>query len=238
MNFGVTKHIANGYMGNIYRQNKLSKQVVNSTFFNALANTSSARDTTQISFEEMWKSQYPNSKYHSVDASRINRDIWCRNDFPSEAFFDDVLDKSVLDWKPNGADKNMADQEVQTRLNSTLGKKSILVPPELEEKMKNNPELAKNVMSKVQGFIETHPVPLGRVSSYLISLDKNGDIAQFRVTSGGGTISEPSKEDLLELINKQKRKVKLRSDYEYLAENAAIERKKYVKETDVRSKYF
>lgn len=89
----------------------------------------------------------------------------------------------------------MADSQVQTRLDSTLGHKSIIVPPELEEKMKNDPELAKRVMNNVENFIATYPTRPGRICSYLISLDENGEIAHFRVTGGGGNISGPTEEE-------------------------------------------
>ena len=49
----------------------------------------------------------------------------------------------------------------------------------LEEKMKNDPELAKKVMANVENFITTYTatsVRPGRVCSWLISLDENGDI--------------------------------------------------------------
>lgn len=42
---------------------------------------------------------------------------------------------------------------MQAKIGSTLGKKAIVVPPALEEKMKNDPELAQKVMKKVESFI-------------------------------------------------------------------------------------
>lgn len=155
---------------------------------------------------DMWKSRYPGAKYHVMDASGISQGIWERNDFPYERFFEDEVDGSVLEWQPSGKDSEMSDASVQSRLNSTLGKKAIVVPPELEEKMKKDPELAEKVMGKVESFIQNHPTRPGRVLSYLIALDENGDIAHFRVTGGGGHISGPSEADLRQFEEEQKAK--------------------------------
>ena len=155
---------------------------------------------------EMWKSRYPGAKYHVVDASGISQGIWERNDFPYERFFDDEVNKSVLDWHPSGKEPAMADASVQSRLDSTLGKKAIVVPPELEEKMKNDPELAEKVMGKIESFIQNHPTRPGRELSYLIALDENGDIAHFRVTGGGGHISGPSEAELRQFEEEQEAK--------------------------------
>ena len=119
---------------------------------------------------------------------------------------EDDVDESVLNWKPMGQDPDMADSSVQSRLDSTLGGKAIVVPPELEEKMKNNPELAQKVMDKVDNFIKNHPTRPGRVLSYLIALDENGDIAHFRVTGGGGHISGPSEAELRQFEEEQEAK--------------------------------
>ena len=75
-----------------------------------------------------------------------------------------------------------------------------------EEKMKKDPELAEKGMGKVESFIQNHPTRPGRVLSYLIALDENGDIAHFRVTGGGGHISGPSEADLRQFEEEQKAK--------------------------------
>lgn len=159
-----------------------------------------------MTLKEMWKDRFPGVKYHVMDASTISKGVWERNDFPFEKFFEDDVDESVLNWKPMGKDPDMADSSVQSRLDSTLGGKAIVVPPELEEKMKNNPELAQKVMDKVDNFIKNHPTRPGRVLSYLIALDENGDIAHFRVTGGGGHISGPSEAELRQFEEEQEAK--------------------------------
>ena len=79
----------------------------------------------------------------------------------------------------------MGDASVQARLESILGQNAVVVPKELEEKLKNNPQLAQEMMQKIehlfaqQGFVSTSN------TSALIVFDENGDIARFRLTSGG-----------------------------------------------------
>ncbi len=212
--------------------NQIRNKQVSSGFANCLKEAYSLDKSvsTGLSFEDMWKAKYPGAKYHVMDASKISQGTWERNDFPFEKFFEDGVDESVLNWKPTGKEPDMAASGVQSRLDSTLGGKAIVVPPELEEKMKNNPELAQKVMDKVDSFIANHPTRPGRVLSYLIALDENGDIAHFRVTGGGGHISGPSEEDLrqFEAEQKEKREKKAKQERENIerSEEAAEERRR------------
>lgn len=91
------------------------------------------------------------------------------------------MDNSILDWKLTGAEPAETSPEVQSRWSSTLGKKLIIVAPELEEKMKNDFELAKKVMANVGNFIATYLTRPSHMCSYLIELDENGEISKFHV---------------------------------------------------------
>ncbi len=51
-------------------------------------------------------------------------------------FFVEPADKSVLEWTPSGPQPSMQDSKVQSKINSMVGKTSIVIPPELEEKCK------------------------------------------------------------------------------------------------------
>lgn len=177
-----------------------------------------------VSFKDMWQSRFPGAYYHVMDASKISQGTWERNDFPFEKFFADEVDESILDWKANGAEPDATSPQVQSRWNSILGQKSIVVPPELEEKMKDNPELAKSVMAKVENFIATHPTRPGRICSYLISLDENGDIAHFKVVGGGGNISRSSSE----MVEAYYRRMEQHEKNEQLAEEKSLERREQI----------
>ena len=123
----------------------------------------------------------------------------------------------------------MLDSKVQAKINSTIGKKAIVVPPELEEKMKNAPELAKSVMAKVEGFIAEQDImnPNPR-KGYLIALDENGDIAHACVTSEKMSVSSA------EFIEARKAREEKHAEYERLAEENALKRRLMEQETDER----
>lgn len=179
------------------------------------------------SFKEMWQARFPGAFYHVMDGSKISQGTWDRNDFPVEKFFSDTVDESILNWTPTGKEPAATDSGVQSRWNATLGQKSIIVPPELEEKMKNDPELAKKVMANVENFIATYSatsVRPGRICSWLISLDENGEIDKFRVT-GGGNISGPTEKELRQFRAEQAAKRKRREEYARLNEESALKRK-------------
>ena len=127
--------------------------------FAALAATKAAEKTEGVSFKEMLKSKYPGAYYNVMDTSKIDRELWGRNDYPWDAYFSEPADESVLDWTPSGTEPDMQSPEVHAKLNSMVGKIAIVIPPELEEKMKNEPELAKKVMERVDNFLLTNSTP-------------------------------------------------------------------------------
>lgn len=162
MNYGMAGIIGRYGMRNVYPQ---TRTVSGSTgFLDAVSAKAAERVTEQVSvagmsFKDMWQARFPGAYYHTADASSIPQGVWERNDFPFEKFFCNDLDESAVNWKPNGANPAMDSSGVQSRLHSIAGQKSIVVPPELEEKMKNDPALAKQVMARVESFIATNQVP-------------------------------------------------------------------------------
>ncbi len=241
MDFGVTGKLGGYYLAEQYRKNGAGKS--EDVSFAELAAAKAAGEVTEqdnisgMSFKEMWQTRYPGAYYHVMDGSAISQGAWDRNDFPLEKFFQDDTDESTLNWKPTGAEPEATSSKVQSRWDSTLGKKSIIVPPELEEKMKNDPELAKRVMANIENFITTYTatsVRPGRVCSWLISLDENGEIEKYRVTGGGGNISGPTEEEQRQFEAEQAAKKKRREEYARLNEEAALKRKLMEQEADER----
>ncbi len=186
-----------------------------------------------MSFKDMWQARFPGAYYHTMDASNIPQGVWERNDFPFETFFQKDVDESVLDWNPNGGNPAMDSSAVQSRLHSISGQKSIVVPPELEEKMKSDPALAQQVMARVESFIAANQVP-GRICSHLIVLDENGEIARFRASSHGGNIVGPTEAEQRQFEAEQVAKKKRREKYMELNEESALNRKMMEQETDRR----
>lgn len=177
------------------------------------------------SFKDMWQTRFPGAYYHTMDACQISQGIWERLDFPHDEFFRNKVNKSILDWKPTGAEPKMADVSVQSRVGASLGKKSIVVPPALEEKMKNDPALAKQVMEKIETFIATKEAAKrpGRICSYILVLDEEGEIAHTCISSGGG-ISGPTEAAQRQFEEEQEAKRKRRAEYMEIVEESVFQR--------------
>ncbi len=233
MDFGVTGKLGGYYLAEQYRKNAAGKSEGVSFAELAAAKAAEQSDVSGMSFKDMWQARFPGAYYHTADASDIPQGVWERNDFPFEKFFRNDLDESAVNWKPNGANPAMDSSGVQSRLHSIAGQKSIVVPPELEEKMKNDPALAKQVMAKVESFIATNQVP-GRICSYLIVLDENGEIARFRASSHGGNITGPTEEEMRQFEAEQAAKKKRREEYARLNEESALKRRLMEQEADER----
>ena len=183
MDFGVTGKLGGYYLAEQYRKNAAGKSEGVSFAELAAAKAAEQSDVSGMSFKDMWQARYPGAYYHVMDGSKISQGAWDRNDFPFERFFSDSVDESILNWASSGAEPSANSPEVQSRWSATAGKKAVIVPPALEQKMQGNPELAEKVMATVENFIATYPSTLG--CSYLIELDENGEISKYRVTSPG-----------------------------------------------------
>lgn len=227
MDFGLTGKLNEYYLGNIYQQSKAASKGEGVSFQDIISakaaeKASGRTNVTGMSFKDMWQARFPGGKYHVFDASKIPMGVWCRNDFPVEKFFQDEVDESVLDWKPTGTEPDMADASVQRRLDSVLGQYVINVPPELEEKMKNNPAIAKKIMKNIDELFawNGHPVP-GRINGGVICLDENGEVARWNLISGGGGITQSSSE----MVEAYYRRMEKRAEYEKAVEKNVIKRK-------------
>lgn len=238
MDFGLTGKLGEYYLTQQYQKNGAAAKSSGVSFaelaaVKAAQNVTEQTSATGMCFKDMWQTRFPGAYYHVMDASNIPQSVWERNDFPFEKFFQNDVDEATVNWKPGGANPAMDSSSVQSRLHSIAGQKSIVVPPELEEKMKNDPALASQVMAKVESFIAANQVP-GRICSHLIVLDENGEIARFRASSHGGNITGPTEEEMRQFEAEQAAKRKRREEYACLNEEAALKRKLMEQETDER----
>ena len=229
MDFGVTGKLGGYYLAGQYQKNAAGKSEGVSFAELAAAKAAGQSDVSGMSFKDMWQAKFPGAYYNVIDTSKIDGSLWGRNDYPWDKYFSNHADDSVLDWKPSGVEPAMLDSKVQAKINSTIGKKAIVVPPELEEKMKNDPELAKRVMAKVEGFIaEQDTMNPNPRKGYLIALDGKGDIAHACVTSEKMSVSSA------EFIEARKAREEKHAEYERLAEESALKRRLMEKEADER----
>lgn len=233
MSVGLS-NLTNNYYLNYVNQQRKSAEANNSVGFNGILSAKATENAakTEWSFKDMWQARFPGAYYHTMDAYKISSGLWQRNDFPHELFFSDKVDESVLDWKPTGADPKMTDRTVQSRIDSTLGKKAIVVPPVLEEKMKNDPALAQRVMEKVERLIhnDVSMLPPGRIYSYVVVLDEDGEIAHACGSSGGGNISGPTDEEMRQFKAEQATKRKRRAEYMQVIEESTLKQAKIEQE--------
>ena len=233
MDFGVSGKLGGYYLAEQYRKNEVADKNGGVSFAElAAAKAAGQSEVSGMSFKDMWQARFPGAYYNVMDTSRIDGSLWGRNDYPWDKYFSENADASVLDWKPSGAEPAMLDSKVQAKINSTIGKKAIVVPPELEEKMKNDPELARSVMAKVEGFIAEQDImnPNPR-KGYLIALDENGDIVHACVTSEKMSVSSA------EFIEARKAREEKHAEYERLAEESALKRKLMEQEADERGQF-
>lgn len=180
------------------------------------------------SLEDMWKTSFERhfnqpagqTYYHVMDASSIQTGNWVHNDFPRGKFLTDKVDESVLTWKPTRRNPSQLDSDVQAKIQATLGKNAIVVPPELDEKMKTDPALRLKVMANIEKVYTFHaPRPYEhmtlpgtkfygtRTYGSVIILDNDGNVTQSVVSSGGGFIG-PDEHTLKQIEEEQARKLK------------------------------
>lgn len=237
MDFGVTGKLGGYYLAEQYRKNAAAGKSEGVSFAElAVTKAAEQSDVPGMSFKDMWQARFPGAYYHTVDAYKIPQGAWQRYDFPHEKFFADELDESIIDWKPTGAEPKLTDASVQSRIDSTLGKKAIVVPSALEEKMKNDPALAQQIMAKVESFImnDQATLPPGRIYSCVVVLDENGEIAHAAGSSGGGNLTGPTEEEMRQFEAEQAAKKKRHEEYARLNEESALKRKLLEQETDER----
>ena len=192
------------------------------------------------SFEDMWKDSFekyfPHVSnryfYHVVDVPEISDSTWQHNDFPCDRLTQETIDDSVFSWKPSRGNPSQLDARVQATTLATLGKNSIIVPPELDEKMRQDPQLAKKVFTNIEKVYEFHrPMPhmalpgtkLYGTKMYgsVIILNKDGEVEHSCVTSGGAILG-PDEHTLRQIEQEQEKKQKRKDENRRIAEEAEI----------------
>lgn len=194
----------------------------------------------QRTFEEMcsetWTKYFGQAStnfYHVMDATTISRQVWTHNDFPYEKFLSESVDVSVLTWQPSRANPSQLDSDVQKKLTATLGKNSVIIPPELNEKLKSNSALRKKVIRNIENIYKFHTQPpafrmLGvreygtKIYGSVTVLNAEGEVENCVVTSGG-TITAPDEETLQAIERERKRKLQRKEFNSEMIEQARIE---------------
>lgn len=195
---------------------------------------------TIATFDEMYKTalekyfgQTGQTFYHVMDASSIRRDVWTHNDFPYEKFLTDNVDETILNWNPTRSNPSQLNPEVQNKLNATLGKHSIIVPPELDERMKTDEKLRQKVISNINKVYRFHTqqpkfhlpgtkVYGTKIYGSVTILNSDGEVENCVVTSGG-TFIGPDEHTLRQIEEEQKRKLKRKEFNDMIIAEAQIQ---------------
>ncbi len=218
MDFGVTGKLGGYYLVEQYRKNVAADKNGGASFVE-LAATKAAGKTENVSFKEMLKSKYPEAYYNVMDTSKIDGFLWGRNDYPWDKYFSNNVDDSVLNWKPSGAEPDMQSPAVRAKMNAMLGKISVVIPPALEERMKNNTELTQKVMERMDSFLLSNSTP-GENEGFLMTFDENGEINHACVVGElKFTVSSS------EFVEARRAREAKHAEYERLAEEAALKRR-------------
>jgi len=218
MDFGVTGKLGGYYLVEQYRKNVAADKNGGASFVE-LAAAKAAGKTENVSFKEMLKSKYPEAYYNVMDTSKIDGFLWGRNDYPWDKYFSNNVDDSVLNWKPSGAEPDMQSPAVRAKMNAMLGKISVVIPPELEERMKNNTELTQKVMERMDSFLLSNSTP-GENEGFLMTFDENGEINHACVVGElKFTVSSS------EFVEARRAREAKHAEYERLAEEAALKRR-------------
>lgn len=189
------------------------------------------KDMWKGSFEKYF-SQSGQFFYHVSDATQISNTVWQHNDFPFDKLTQEKIDSSVFSWQPSRSNPSQLDSKVQAKTQATLGKHSIIVPPELDEKMKQDPELARKVAANIDRIYEIHrpmpPLALPGTKFYgtktygsVIVLNKDGEVEHSCVTSGGGIIG-PDEHTLRQIEREQEIKQKRKDENRRIAEEVEL----------------
>lgn len=225
----ISRKMSEYYLGSFPCQNIMTGKTDQTSFRTVLD-----ANMKEQGLGDMLKAKYPGLKYHVLDTSKISASLWQRNDYPFEMFFEDELDEKVLDWKPTSGEPSMLDAGVQTRLNAASGKYSVVIPPALEEKLENNPELSQSIMKKISTLIAEQDTVPSTINSFNITLDEEGNISNYRFSGGGGQIMMPLK---IGLQKDEDKKVEEVEQSQRLAAKYALQRKEQLEKAELDKMY-
>ena len=217
MDFGIINK-SNDYISNYYNKNK-SVIATDGTDFSSAISAKTTGKVEDFNFVNSLKTKYPASYYNVMDTSRINNQLWGRNDYPWNKYFSEPADQTVLDWMPAGKEPSMLDSKVQHNISETLGKMSVVIPSTLEKKMENNPELAKSILDKVDNFVDKYYRP-GANQGFLITFNEDGEIGNTCITSEGKVTVSSS-----EFVEQRKAREARHAEYERIVKESIEKRK-------------
>lgn len=176
-----------------------------------------------------------------VGNADISPSNWQRNDFPFWKYFQKDTDADALnDWRPTGENPPQTRGDLQRNYGSIgPGRIAILIPEKLQQKMDADPAYARQIVAKLRQWKEDYDRWDNTVAasyggdvaghqaskSYVFDLDENGDVRNCTVTSCGGELTGPTKEEIEQFEAEQLRKWKLRVKYIQIMEEGGKQKR-------------
>lgn len=248
MDFGVTGKPY--YMGESYQErlNKITDKTAASAFQEAYAKKMSGSTDYISTISKAYSTGKPGATTFEeafpqydvithVGNANISSSRWQRNDFPFWKYFDKNTSADALnDWMPEGANPPQTRGDLQrnySRIGS--GRIAVLIPESLQKKMDADSAYARQIMAKLQEWKADYDRWDNTVAasygmdvaehqaskSYVFDLDENGDVRNCTVTSSGGEVTGPTKEERELIEAEQERKYRLRVKYIRIMEESA-----------------
>lgn len=232
------KGIADQHAANAFQEAYAKKMADSTDYISTISKAYSAGKPGATNFADAFLQYDVVTHVGNADVSAAR---WQRNDFPFWKYFDKNTSADALnDWRPTGANPPQTRGDLQRNYSSIgPGRIAILVPESLQKKMDEDPAYARQIMAKVQQWKEDYDRWDNTVAasygynvaehqaskSYVFDLDENGDVRNCTVTSSGGDIVGPTKEELAQIEAEQKAKRERRVKYVQILEEYAVRRK-------------
>lgn len=199
-----------------------SNSIGNNLSFSKLL--SEAKIKENMTVEDMLSVAFPTCDVNmKVGECNVPDNLWQRKDFPVWKYFREDVSADILnDWKPRGKEPTGKESYLQKELKAVgNGKVEVLMPESLRQKMEEDPEYAKQIVTRLQRWKLDYDRTDNAIAasygynssqyqmskSYCLQLNENGNVENYTVISGGKngkeiSTEESAAEDKLELQNR------------------------------------
>ncbi len=163
---------------------------------------SAVRGTNQKTEANAFSAAFPTNDV-SIKAGNceVDDEIWQRKDFPAWRYFQEDADADCLNhWKPRTKEATGKETYIQSELKKVgQGKMAVIMPENLQEKMKTDSGYAREIAEKVQEWKINYDkmdnalaasygkdaALYQRSKSYCLQLNEKGDVKRYMVVGGG-----------------------------------------------------
>lgn len=175
-----------------------TKQIAEQNF-----NAHKAAEAAAVTPEELLKQKYPNAVYHVFDASSS---YWkTRTDYPHYLLYQnsDKAKEILTNWQPEGENpfygskdgRFIAPKEIHALGNVPPGSKAVVIHPDVQAKMEEDPEYAKEIIDRIDAWFKFDIARNNAVSgrsdygnkmSQAVAIGADGNIVNACSSTAGG----------------------------------------------------